>query len=98
MKIDEFQNLMKDLYLHQDSERGIERTFLWLVEEVGELSSLLKEKRYDKIQIAEEMADVLAWTCSLANLLNINLEKACFRKYPNVCSKCKKNPCICGKK
>ena len=98
MKISEFQKLMKDLYYHQDSERGIEATFLWLVEEVGELAHNLKNKdKKDLKEISEEMADIIAWICSLANLIGINLEKSLFEKYPNKCIKCGSNPCCCSK-
>ena len=97
MKVSEFQNLMKDLYLHQDIDRGVERTFIWLIEEVGELANQLKTKNEKDLKnISEEMADIIAWTCSLANLLGIDLETALSEKYPNKCSKCNSNPCCCS--
>jgi NTP pyrophosphatase (non-canonical NTP hydrolase) len=97
MKISEFQRLMKDLYFHQDSKRGFEKTFIWLVEEVGELASTLKQgAELDSKKISEEMADIIAWMSSLANLLEIDLEKALYDKYPNKCIKCNSNPCLCS--
>ncbi|MFX1238321.1 MAG: MazG nucleotide pyrophosphohydrolase domain-containing protein [Promethearchaeota archaeon] len=98
MKISEIQELMKTLYYHQDSKRGIEKTFIWLVEEIGELANLLKadSDSYDFFSISEEIADVIAWTCSLANLLEIDLEKALKTKYPMKCSKCGGVPCECS--
>ncbi len=97
MRVSEFQNLMKTLYFHQDTKRGIEKTFIWLVEEIGELARLLKDKGYkNRKDISEELADILAWTSSLANLLEINLETALSEKYPNKCLKCDSNPCCCS--
>ena len=97
MKFSEFQKLMKELYFHQDSNRGIEKTFIWLVEEVGELASTLKQgSELDLSKISEEMADIIAWMSSLANLLEIDLEKALVEKYPNKCIKCNSNPCCCS--
>ena len=97
MKISDFQKLMKDLYIHQDSKRGVEKTFIWLVEEVGELASTLKQgAELDLKKISEEMADIIAWMSSLANLLEIDLEKALYDKYPNKCIKCNSNPCLCS--
>jgi len=97
MKISEFQKLMKDLYFHQDSKRGIEKTFIWLVEEVGELASILKKgSEPDSNKISEEMADIIAWISSLANLLEIDLEVALYNKYPKKCGKCNSNPCYCS--
>ena len=45
MQIKEFQQLMQDLYFHNDSQRGIYRTALWLGEEMGELMSELKNEQ-----------------------------------------------------
>ena len=99
VSIQEFQDLMHELYFHNDSERGIHRTSLWLVEEVGELMEHLKhdEKTISdkKDLISEEMADIYAWIASIANLLNIDLEAAVNKKYPNKCIKCEQNPCVC---
>ncbi|MCP4764382.1 MAG: nucleotide pyrophosphohydrolase [archaeon] len=97
MKISEFQKLMKDLYFHQDSKRGIDKTFIWLVEELGELARILKKgSELDSNRISEEMADIIAWISSLANLLEIDLEKALNIKYPKKCIKCNSNPCCCS--
>ena len=85
MKVSDFQNLIKELYFHQDSNRGIKSTFIWLVEEIGELANLLKEKRLDKEKASQEIADVIAWTISIANLLEIDVEN------------CNKKPCECTK-
>jgi len=99
MEISAFQKLMKDLYFSSDSQRGIARTSLWLVEELGELMHELKkpESQMKKSAIEEEMADVLAWTSSLANLLQIDLDTAVQKKYPGYCIKCGQNPCTCKK-
>ncbi len=96
MKISEFQDLMSELYFHQDSARGIQGTFIWLIEEIGELASLLKGDIIDKVKVSEELADIVAWTGSIANLLDIDLEKALIDKYPNKCKKCNSNPCQCS--
>ncbi|NHI93159.1 MAG: nucleotide pyrophosphohydrolase [Candidatus Lokiarchaeota archaeon] len=93
MKINEFQQLMKDIYFERDQKRGVEKTFIWLVEEVGELAKTFN-KRYEKDEIDSEFADVLAWLCSVANLLNVNLEEMVTKKYSN-CPRCKKKPCKC---
>ena len=95
MRFSEFQKLIKELYFKKDQARGIKSTFLWLIEEIGELATLLKDTDLDKKKISEEIADIIAWTSSIANLLDIDLESALKHKYPNKCSKCNSNPCIC---
>lgn len=87
--------MIRDIYFHRDSQRGLERTFLWFVEEVGELSEALRKGKKEDIE--EEFADVFAWLVSLANLAGVDLEKAALKKYPNKCPYCGKNPCECKK-
>ena len=74
MEIQEFQQFIRDKYYRRDSERGTAATFLWFMEEVGELASALAgDDQYNK---AEEFADVLAWLCTLANINDVDLAKA----------------------
>ncbi|MBN2157326.1 MAG: nucleotide pyrophosphohydrolase [Candidatus Lokiarchaeota archaeon] len=100
MEINEFQRLIRDTYYHKDVQRGLSKTFMWFVEEVGELSEVLRKfdaegESKSKYKIAEEIADIIAWACSIANLLNIDLEEAIKNKYPNQCLKCNSRPCRC---
>ena len=96
MELREFQKMIKEIYFHKDSKRGVERTFLWFVEEVGELSEAIRKN--DREAMEEEFADVLAWLASLANLLGVDLEEAAKKKYPGVCPDCGKKPCECEEK
>lgn len=75
MHISEFQRLISEKYEKRDRKRGTSRTFMWFIEEVGELSTALVSN--DKENALEEFADVFAWLCTLANINDINLEKAC---------------------
>ncbi|MFX1394189.1 MAG: MazG nucleotide pyrophosphohydrolase domain-containing protein [Promethearchaeota archaeon] len=97
MKISDFQILIKNIYYSRDVERGISGTFIWLVEELGELARTIKDQKIDKKRASEEIADVIAWINSLANLLDIDVEEALFDKYPNKCRKCNSLPCRCRK-
>jgi NTP pyrophosphatase (non-canonical NTP hydrolase) len=93
MHIHEFQELMRRLYFHRDSERGLTKTLNWLVDEVEELKEALKTP--NKKAIEDEFADVIAWLASLANVADIDLERAALNKYDNKCPKCGKMPCQC---
>jgi len=97
MNISDFQNLIKRLYYQKDLNRGFKSTFIWLIEEIGELATLLNSQNIDKEKVSEELADIIAWTVSIANLLEVDIEKALFSKYPNKCKKCNSSPCKCGK-
>jgi NTP pyrophosphatase (non-canonical NTP hydrolase) len=88
-----FQRHIAELYLEKDRRRGVEPTFLWLMEEVGELAEAVRRK--DRENLKEEFADVLAWTASLANLLEIDLDAAVREKYPPLCKRCSSKPCAC---
>jgi len=93
MHINEFQNMMKRIYFHRDSERGTDGTLNWLMDEVEELKEALKEDNTEAVE--KEFADVLAWLASLANIVNIDLEKAALSKYDDRCPKCGLSPCEC---
>lgn len=92
MEIREFQNLIRQVYLERDQKRGADKTFLWLLEEVGELT---RAYRRGEEHVGEEMADVLAWLVSVANLLGIDLQTEVLKKYPRVCPLCSSSPCVC---
>ena len=79
MEIREFQDLIARKYKATDLARGVPKTFLWFIEEVGELATALASGQ-DPANTEEEFADVFAWLCTLANITDVDLEKAC-RKY-----------------
>lgn len=84
---------MRRIYFHRDSKRGAEGTYEWLVDEVNELGAAMKEDNIKALK--DEFADVLAWLASLANVLEINLEKTTLTKYDGKCPKCHKAICEC---
>lgn len=79
VSVGEMQRLVAERFGGADAERGTARSFLWFMEEVGELATALQGD--DHANKAEEMADVLAWLCTLANLEGIDLEAALRAKY-----------------
>jgi NTP pyrophosphatase (non-canonical NTP hydrolase) len=93
MHIQEFQEMMNQLYFKRDSRRGLEDTLNWLEDELGELKEALNGT--DKEATEKEFADVIAWLASLANIAGIDLEKAAVNKYNNKCPKCQQSPCQC---
>lgn len=94
MHITEFQQMMKTLYFNRDSQRGIKGTFEWLREEIDELGEALEGT--DREATVKEFADVIAWLSSLANLKDVDLEKAALNKYNRKCPKCLQSPCGCS--
>jgi NTP pyrophosphatase (non-canonical NTP hydrolase) len=91
--IRDFQRHIADLYLAKDERRGAQGTMLWMVEEVGELAEAVRRREREGLE--EEMADVLAWLASLANLHGVDLERAALAKYPATCKRCGAKPCAC---
>ncbi len=82
--ISAFQQLIRDRYYKTDSARGTSGTFMWFIEEVGELSTALMNNLPGKsppptaaqrANLDEEFADVLAWLCTLANIHGVDIEK-----------------------
>jgi NTP pyrophosphatase (non-canonical NTP hydrolase) len=74
MEIRAFQEFINQKYGKRDRERGTPATFMWFIEEVGELATALAGE--DHANKEEEFADVLAWLCTLANVNKVDLEKA----------------------
>ena len=95
MKFSDFQSLIHKLYFEKDKKRGPQGTFAWLVEEVGEVASIVKQKTVPPDALGAELADVIAWVFSLANIYGIDIENAILKKYPMKCGKCGKIPCEC---
>lgn len=82
-----FQAWIHERYFATDSARGTPATFLWFVEELGELATALQNGADPeagpeaRANLAEEFADVLAWLCTLANINGVDLEAAVRAKY-----------------
>lgn len=93
VSLDELQSLIRQMYFEKDSSRGIGGTFLWFMEEVGELATALRSG--DQKEREGEFADVLAWLATLANLANIDLAAAVQRKYGGGCPGCGRLVCVC---
>lgn len=93
MHIRQFQNLIREIYIKNDLKRGMAQTFMWFVEEIGELSDAILKK--DEKSLEEEFADVFAWLCGLANLADVDLESVAKQKYKGYCPRCENNPCMC---
>lgn len=90
----EAQDHIRQLFGQKDAARGIPGTFMWFMEEVGELSTALREGPAD--ELPREFADVLAWLLTLANCAGIDLETAFREKYGIGCPNCRTQPCSCG--
>ena len=88
-----FQQLIRRMYLEKDVARGVDATFMWLIEEIGELATALREGTPD--EQAEEFADVLAWLATIANAVDVDLSEAVERKYGKGCPGCGQLVCAC---
>ena len=94
MTLGQLQDRIRELYGEKDSRRGIEGTFMWFLEEVGELAGALRSGTPD--ERALEFADVLAWLATLANGAGVDLDEAIQRKYGTGCPGCRRIPCACA--
>ncbi len=94
VSISDFQNLIRKMYFEKDLARGVPGTFMWLMEEVGELSSALRSD--DRENLAAEFADVLAWLTTIANIAEIDLTEAIAKKYGSGCPGCGQFICTCS--
>ncbi len=93
VSLSELQTLIRNMYYEKDLARGIPGTFMWLMEEMGELSTALRSDNPENL--AEEFADVLAWLATIANVANVDLNQAIIDKYGSGCPGCSKLVCVC---
>lgn len=89
----QFQQVIHATYDRKDRSRGLEGTFMWFMEEVGELAASLRGGTHR--ERCEEFADVLAWLATLANIAGVDLEAVVQSKYGKGCPGCQKLPCAC---
>src|SRR5947209_14529007 len=94
LTLPELLRLIRDTYGAKDRKRGVDGTFMWFMEEVGELSAALRSGTPE--ERAAEFADVLAWLATLANTAGVDLEAAMRAKYGGGCPGCGRTPCACG--
>ncbi len=87
------QQLIRTMYMQKDVARGVDGTFMWLMEEIGELSAALRDGTQTERE--EEFADVLAWLATIANVVDVDLGKAVARKYGSGCPGCGQMVCGC---
>lgn len=96
MTIADLQNLIEKMYSHKDRARGSPITYMWFMEEVGELAAALREGTPQ--ERAAEFADVLAWLVTLANINGVDLTAALHEKYGAGCPGCGLMVCTCRNK
>ena len=89
----EFQQLIRQMYLEKDLARGIDGTFMWLMEEIGELATALRSD--SQAERSAEFADVLAWLATIANVAGVDLGRAVAEKYGSGCPGCGRFVCTC---
>ena len=80
----QIQELIRERYFESDNDRGTGGTFLYFMEEVGELATALANNnkrrseptKAERDNLVEEFADVIAWLCTLANINGVDLSQA----------------------
>lgn len=92
MDLADLQSTIRATYGDRDRARGVDATFGWFVEEVGELSRAIR--RQGPAERRHEFADVLAWLVSLADQCDVDLDEAA-RRYADGCPRCGTIPCSC---
>jgi NTP pyrophosphatase (non-canonical NTP hydrolase) len=93
LSIADLQRHIRQMYFDKDVARGVDGTFMWLMEEIGELASALRGT--DKENLAEEFADVIAWLATIANVAEVDLNAALQSKYGQGCPGCGRLVCEC---
>jgi NTP pyrophosphatase (non-canonical NTP hydrolase) len=88
----ELQGRIEATFGERDRARGVDGTFRWWVEEVGEVAKALRHR--DPAELEHELGDALAWLVSVANALGVDLDRAVAR-FADGCPRCHHSPCTC---
>jgi NTP pyrophosphatase (non-canonical NTP hydrolase) len=92
MELGELQTAIEATFGERDRARGVDGTFRWFVEEVGEVAKALRDRDPDELR--HEVGDALAWLASVANVVGVDLEAAAAR-FADGCPRCGHRPCSC---
>jgi NTP pyrophosphatase (non-canonical NTP hydrolase) len=92
LSLHDFQARIEATFGDRDRARGVDGTFRWWVEEVGEVAKALR--RRDPAELEHEIGDALAWLTSVANLVGVDLDRAAAR-FAGGCPRCGESPCRC---
>ena len=93
LSIADLQRHIRQMYYEKDVARGTDGTFMWLMEEIGELASALRGD--DRENLAEEFADVIELLSTIANVAEIDLKAALQAKYGRGWPGCSRLVCEC---
>ena len=97
MRIREFQDLIEATFGAKDRGRTLAESYLWFVEEVGELARAVNG-RTSRENLELEFADAFAWLTTLASLADVDLEAVATQRYAAGCPRCDATPCACDEK
>ncbi len=92
LSLAQLQARIEATFGERDRARGVDGTFRWWVEEVGEVAKALR--RRDPAELEHELGDALAWLVSVANAVGVDLERAVAR-FADGCPRCHHSPCTC---
>ncbi len=92
LSLAELQARIEATFGERDRARGVDGTFRWWVEEVGEVAKALR--RRDPAELEHELGDALAWLVSVANAVGVDLDRAAAR-FADGCPRCQHSPCTC---
>lgn len=91
---EEWQLYLGYVYGEENNHISPSTIVLKIIEHVGKISRNLRIGP-NITNVKKHLASILVWTITLANKFTLPLDDITYRKYPNVCSKCQKNPCNC---
>jgi NTP pyrophosphatase (non-canonical NTP hydrolase) len=93
VELADLQQRIEATFGARDRARGVDGTFRWWVEEVGEVAKALRSG--DPADLQHELGDALAWLVSVANVAGVDLERAAAR-FADGCPRCHQTPCTCA--
>lgn len=98
-----WQTHLREIYGPRHIQAGLDNVVVRLFKEITEILDVrmsIPDMEYTaedlEMEFALEITDVLSWACAVANLLNIDLNRA-LAKHAHACPDCSGVVCTCGR-
>ncbi len=90
--LQEWQRFISKLYQEENSRLTPMNALVAMMKDVGDLA-MLNRKRAGQDQVTSKLAAILAWTLTVAQLLQLDLAETVYEKYDDHCPVCGESIC-----
>ncbi|HUU86290.1 MAG TPA: hypothetical protein VMX17_00885 [Candidatus Glassbacteria bacterium] len=91
---EDWQLYLAVVYRNENANITPSTTVLKIIEDIGKTSRSLRIGP-NIANVKKHLAGVIAWTITLANKFDVQIDDVIYNRYPNKCARCQSKPCKC---